>query len=419
MKKKYLTFAGIIAALILAGMFIGISIYSSPFPLPSPAITIDPITDANIDGNNIMSLTGTTTLPTNATILIAVNASIPSMSQENATGTQGVRGFATFLAEVHRWKGAVNISPLQPGDYTITLLICTLDENFKINGTHSVATQHFTLGDENAGAGSIHKKKSGAPQPFIRINPAHQKSTMGNLEISGITSLAPGTLLSWSMHSVSGGTGNNPQGYQGTTMVIPGIDRVNRWSVLPGADTTKPARYRFDIGANLPGNIPPAGTVSALAEFDIPQNYTGHQNSSGTMQVPPGFITIDTLPDMRVNNAYVITGTTSLPAGEHIQVNVYPASFETGFDFSVDARDASQNCSLSSGAVFSGATGTVDVVNGTDGDNLWSFSLGTYQMNPGQYLINASNHRLDSSGNALVYGDLFDTKIFPISGDTL
>ena len=356
MKKKHLTYAGIIAALILVGMFIGICLSSSPFPLPGPSTTFDPITDANVDGNNIMSMTGTTTLPTDSTnFLITVTASSPSVSQGNATEAPETRGNAFFIADAggnHRWKGIVNISALQPGDYTIALSTVTVDENFKLNISLPVATQHFTLGDENTGAGSIHKKIPTAPQPFIRINPADQKPTAGNLKITGITNLEPGTALAWSMRTVSGSTGNNTQELQGTATVTPGIDRVNRWSVLPGADSLKPARYQFGISANPTGNTSPAGTIAAISEFDIPLNHTGKQNTTRTTQAPPGFITIDTLPDIQVNNAYIITGTTSLPQGDHIMVTVYPASFETGFDFSLDARDTTQNRSLSSGAVF-------------------------------------------------------------------
>ena len=63
MKKQYLTYAGIVSALILVGMFIIIVLNAFPYQFLSPTITIDPITDMNVDENNRIILTGTTSLP--------------------------------------------------------------------------------------------------------------------------------------------------------------------------------------------------------------------------------------------------------------------------------------------------------------------------------------------------------------------
>jgi hypothetical protein len=420
MKKKYFTYARIIAALILVGMFIGICLSSFPFPFLPPAITIDPITDMNVDENNMMIVTGLTTYPENTDISVTVSASPDPLSQGNSTGRTKVKTDVVIVQGDegrNHWRAFFDISDLQAADYTISLANRTMFiENFTIIESDPIATAHFTLGDEHAGAGSVRKKSPRVVLPFIRINPADQKPG-GNQRITGITSLAPGTPLAWSMHPVTSGTGNT-QEPQGTATVIAGTAGINRWSVLPGTDTLKPARYQFSISVHPTGNTSPVGTVSASSEFNIPLIPATQKNTTGTTQVPGGFITIDTLPDMQINNMYTLTGTTSLPPGKYLLVHVEPASFETDYNFSLDAKETSRNRTLSGAAVFSGVAGGIDVVNGSNGNNLWSFRLETYHMGPGRYQLNVSNDDFDYAAKNIVYGGLFSTRILPIAGDT-
>jgi hypothetical protein len=410
MKKKYLTYAGIISALILVGMFVTICLSRAPFPFLHPATTFDPITDASIDENNMMILTGTTTLPAEFTLLfVTVRASPPLLSQGSTAGTPEVRSADShIIAEpggTNRWKGFVNISPLQPGEYTITLSKYAVDENFKMNESHPVATQHFTLSDEHAGAGNI-RKKTRIVLPFIRINPVDQRPPAENREISGITSLAPGTPLAWSLQPVDG-TGNSTQEYQGITPVFSGIEGVNRWSVLPGTGTPEPARYQFRITGTP---APDATPISAIAEFDIPRVSGTLNNTTGTPQDPRDVITIDSLPDIRTNNMYVITGTTSLPAGGALLFRIHPASFVSDFNFSFD-KGGNQVVEMS------GVTGMTEILNGSGGTSLWAVDVTTYSLVPARYEVNVSNDRYGSNVREMVYGTAFSSRIITVNGD--
>jgi len=422
MKKKYFTYAGIIAALLLVGMFIVICISSFPFPFLPPATTIDPITDMSVDENNMMIVTGMTTLPdTTYNISLTVSPSPGSLLKGDASGMTDVRCSDTIMpgnGGRNRWKGVCDISGLQPADYMITFSTFQLAENFTHLGIHPLATQHFTLGDEKAGPGSI-RKKIPVTIPFIRINPIDQVQTAEVREITGITSLSPGIPLAWSIHTMTGETGNNTPDFEGTTMVIPGTEGVHRWSVVPGTGEMKPARYQIRITGNPAGDVSPAGTVSAISTFEVHPVSGGVNNPSGTRQVSPGFITIDALPGVHTNSVYMITGTTSLPAGKYLLVHIEPASFETDYNFSLDAKETSRNRTLSGAAVFSGVAGGISVVNGSNGNNLWSFRLETYHLGSGQYQINVSTDDIDYAGKGIVYGDLFSVRKFPIAGDTL
>ena len=147
-----------------------------------------------------------------------------------------------------------------------------------------------------------------------------------------------------------------------------------------------PARYRLIITGNTgnSGNTSSAGNISTSSEFDVGPVPATITNATGPAPVTPGFVTIDSLPDIRTNGVYVITGTTSLPPGGDLLVEVTPRSFMTEYNFSFDSRDNSQkDASSSATGTFSGAIGMVRVVNGSHGDNLWAFDLETYPIVPG------------------------------------
>ncbi len=421
MKKKYFTYAGIIAALLLVGMFIVICISSFPFPFLPPATTIDPITDMSVDENNMMIVTGMTTLPDNTyNISLTVSPSPGSLSKGDASGMTDVRCSDTIMpgnGGRNRWKGVCDISGLQPADYLFTFSTFQLAENFTHLGIHPLAMQQFTLGDENAGPGII-RKKIPVTIPFIRINPPDQVQTAEIREISGITSLAPGTPLSWNIHTLTGETGKGTPDFEGTTRVIPGTEGIHRWSVVPGPGAMKPARYQIRITGNPAGNVSPVGAVSAISAFEVHPASGTVETPSGAGQVSPEFITIDALPEIHTNGVYIMTGTTSLQPGKYLMVHVEPASFETDYNFSLDAKETSRNRTLSGAAVFSGVAGGISVANGSNGNNLWSFRLETYHLSSGQYQLNVSTDDYDYATKGIVYGDLFSMRKFPVIGDT-
>jgi hypothetical protein len=179
--------------------------------------------------------------------------------------------------------------------------------------------------------------------------------------------------------------------------------------VTPGSGTT-PAHYQFIIT----GNTSTGGTVSATADYDAP---SALQSTNGAVSVPKDYISIDALPDIRTNDVYTITGTTSLPAGEGLMMQVSPASFDTNYSFSANAKDTAGNGTMGETAVFSGAMGDTVIVNGNNSENFWSFPLQTYKFSPGVYEINVSNDRFDITNMTMISGNLFSSRIVSVSGD--
>jgi len=402
MKKKYVTGTGIIAAAILVAMFIGLSLSAYPFLIPNlSATTIDPVTSASIDENNMLVLTGGTTLPVSTYLSVTLLAVPGSYPENNRTGMtkgwdQGV--IAPGDSGHNTWKAEFDVSHMQPADYRITVASYTLGNNYSIIESSPLITGRFTLGGENAGPDAVRIRSPVTPV-FIRINPA----PAGSQKINGITSFSSGTPFVWSLVT------NGSLGYTGTVLVTNGTAGVNRWSVTPTAGTLSPGRYQFTIA----GNSTTAGTISAMTQFD-----STSQNAPGASSIPRDYITIDALPDFQINNVYIITGTTSLPVGEGLMMEVSPASFDTNYTFSANARDTAKNGTLSGTALWSGAMANTGVVSGNNGENLWSFQLPTYTFGPGTYQINVSNDRFDTTNMTMVHGTLLSSRLISITGDT-
>ncbi len=95
---------------------------------------------------------------------------------------------------------------------------------------------------------------------------------------------------------------------------------------------------------------------------------------SGNSAFKP-FISVDPVSDKNTGDVFAITGTTNLPAGTNLVVQVYAASFEE------HASDTGE---------FSGALGTVDVLAGSGGINTWLMELNTSVFVPMEYVVNVS-----------------------------
>jgi hypothetical protein len=143
--------------------------------------------------------------------------------------------------------------------------------------------------------------------------------------------------------------------------------------------------------------VPTPGSTNSTS-YVLPHDSPGTPTSQygSCTRSSSHFITIDTLPDIRMNRSYTLRGTTDLPAGEELFVTVLPLEYE------VDVNP--KNGSMS--GMVSGAVGTVKVEQGNGSTNLWSFELQTGRLDPNtrNYFINVSNDRFDPR---FVSGDTF------------
>jgi len=134
----------------------------------------------------------------------------------------------------------------------------------------------------------------------------------------------------------------------------------------------------------------------------------GNASYYGSCLKSTRFITIDTIPNLRMNQSYNISGTTDLPAGEDLFIQVLPLEY----NIDVNAKSQSMTGNLS------GAVGIVSIKKGTGNSNLWSFEIQTNMLPPtgGYYLVNVSNDRFDQRSSAIVSGDAFCAERFALKG---
>ena len=111
------------------------------------------------------------------------------------------------------------------------------------------------------------------------------------------------------------------------------------------------------------------------------------------------FVSVDPVSDKNTGDVFAITGTTNLPEGTNLVVEVYPASFDE------HASDTGE---------FSGAMGTADVMAGSNGINTWSMELDTSVFVPMEYLVNVSVVTENSDNDDYATGGPFDTTLFTL-----
>jgi len=111
------------------------------------------------------------------------------------------------------------------------------------------------------------------------------------------------------------------------------------------------------------------------------------------------YISVDPVSDRNTGDVFAVTGTTNLPAGTELMVEIYPKSFEE---------------QVSDTGEFSGAIGTADVTSGFGGVNTWSMEVNTSVFVPMEYLVNASVPKGDIKKGNFATGDTFGSTTFTL-----
>ncbi len=248
-------------------------------------------------------------------------------------------------------------------------------------------------------------------KPFISIDPVSDKNVGEQFTISGTTNLPAGSEIMVDIHpsSLNLNTGMVSDPKTGAamrmddSMVVTGMfkvdkkpDGVSTWSFYVPSTKLLTGEYTaivFVYDKNKPG----PGDISGVAKFTVKQG--------PATPVTGQFIRIDPIGDKNVGDIFAITGTTNLPAGSEILFQVYPLSFETSKDQS---------------GMFSGATGTISVSQGTGGTNTWNVEAGlpaSYFV-PGELLVNVSRFTGDKSKGDFSTGSPFARTTFIVHPGT-
>ena len=120
--------------------------------------------------------------------------------------------------------------------------------------------------------------------------------------------------------------------------------------------------------------------VRAISSQDVDDTFA---LASFTIRVPVA--SIDPIGDHAAGDKFSITGSTNLAVGDDLSVTVTSSSFAP--------------TSKSQSGEFSGASGTIKVVQGINGQNRWSFPVDTSAWKPDEYIVTVTGVTVPTTGS--------------------
>lgn len=287
---------GIFAVLICVGMGTG-------FLAEKPFISVDPVSDKNTGDQ--LTITGTTSLPTGTHVIVEVYPA--SFEDQTGTGYGNFNGATGTVAivkgtgEVNTWSWPLDTATFKPGEYRVSVS--------SVNGDISANTK-FTLRKSTTPAAS------GPSVQYIRIEPVADKTTGDLLIVTGTTNLPEGSIL-----LVQAGN------YGGNTEVHKGTGEENRFSSPVDTSGLKPGTQTITvtqmIGDLAKGDYRP-GTIVGTTTYLLKGPYRGTDTPVQPAITKDDYIRLDTIVDRSAGDQFLVTGTTSLPAGASLIWEVMP-----------------------------------------------------------------------------------------------
>ena len=134
-----------------------------------------------------------------------------------------------------------------------------------------------------------------------------------------------------------------------------------------------------------PGSLQRPDAGSALLKAINSQNIDDSFTTVSFFVSRPATL-IDPVGGHGVGDQFTITGSTNLAIGDTLMVEITSSSFKP--------------TQKVQGSGFSGASGTVQVVAGTNGYNRWSFAVDTSAFRPDEYVVKVSGLTVDVTGSA-------------------
>ena len=136
------------------------------------------------------------------------------------------------------------------------------------------------------------------------------------------------------------------------------------------------AIFTMSGAGSLQGPDSAQALVDAISSQNIDDTFATHSFS-----ISPPTALIDPIGDHYVGDKFTLSGSTNLAPGDDLTVDVTSSSFKpTG---------------KSQSGEFSGASGTVKVVQGSGGYNRWSYDVDASSFKPDEYIVTVSGITVD------------------------
>jgi hypothetical protein len=413
MKKEYLTWTGIISAVILVIIFIGILLTGSFTIFPMAAIDLIPDHAAG----DLVVITGTTNLPAGTRLGLDIFTTAPMSGNDKPVGATDafiVRGTGI----TNTWSCALNTAEIPPGEYLVkTYPMNTVNLSYPRGDL--LATSRFMLTNTTSDPTKLTRINANHQIDFITIDHPGTIYRGDKILITGTTNLPKDTGLIYLVTQQSRKSvftidpkarkQDVKEGFtrSGPITISSGENGVSQWSFAVDSTEFIPDNYEVIVTPDTirPENIGKEGTFGT-ASLVVLEAASDRLTSQAADDKPCQSIMIDALPDTLTNKTRTITGTTSLQPGTELLFQVFPTEYEIVLN--TGTKDFSGS--------MTGASGTVKVLQGSGDTNTWSVDLDLSKLPPMKYLVNVSNDRIDPRTYATLYGDRYCSKRFVLSG---
>lgn len=227
---------------------------------------------------------------------------------------------------------------------------------------------------------------SGSSGQYIKVDPVADKTTGDLLIVTGSTNFPSGTIL---MVQV----GSNGIGVGSDTMVRAGTGGINRYSMPADTSLLKPGMQTITV-TNMKGDPEKGdyglGNVNSTATFTLKGTYRGTDTQVQAPTAKDNSIRLDAIGDKKVGDQFLITGTTSLPAGVNLiwEVMPYTGTMPTGLD--LDAK---------------GIMANNPVTKGDGAANRVSLAADMSNMDPGEYIVMVGPMEGDPENRNIAMGE--------------
>jgi hypothetical protein len=231
--------------------------------------------------------------------------------------------------------------------------------------------------------------------PYIRIDPAGEKTTGDLLIVTGTTDLPAGTIL---MVNV----GSSGVGYGSDTIIRTGTGGINRFSAPVDTAILKPGTNTITVTQML-GDVTKGdyrmGTLNGTTTFALNGMYRGADTPVQATITKDDYIRITAIGDRTVGDQFLITGTTSLPVGTTLIWQIMPSTGTVPTTLDMNATGIMANNAVTKG-------------DGTE--NRVSLAVDTTDHPPGEYIVIVGEMKGDMANGEIGIGDLVGSALFDL-----
>jgi hypothetical protein len=341
---------GIIAVIICVGMVTGYAVTQPPIPFdplsnantggqPATAgtipadsalyIHIDPVSEKTT--GDLLIVSGTTNLPEGTSLMVKAG---------NSNGGAEVRAGS---GNANRFSSPIDTACMKPGPtkITVTNMVGNLETGDYRKGDID-ATMSFTLAGSYLTTDSP-VRAAVTRDDYIRIDAIGDRSVGDQFLVTGTTSLPVGTEFIWEVTPASFTTEPARQtgtftGSMGNSQVTKGEGNINRVSFAMDTSVLLPTQYNVSISM-VTGDLSAGDFRTGEPSGSIFFTLKKEPASAGSGQ----YISIDPVSDKTTGDLLIVSGSTNLPAGTILMVNVGSSGVGYGGDTIVRAGTGGTN----------------------------------------------------------------------------